>query len=210
MAELESGCPVCHKERVALGETDLTFGTGLCLACFSRFVGDCLEGWQRKQAEANEVIGGYRRAELAYYDEEMWGGPGECERCGDRDMDSGHRGYIAFPDGKCLTLCYSCSDDWEAAADVEEDEHGQRFMSPATVAAFQWHGVEGLQARMSRQGNERRAARERQGGVCADCGHKPTEHLDYLVAWPPEQPDGFRMICQPCRERKETAAGVGE
>ena len=218
MAELENErwvCEVCHKERFRFEfDRDVAGYAGeekaddICCSCIARFLDDCLEGWLRKERESNEIIGGYRRADLAYHDEDMWGGPSVCERCGDRDMDCGHRGYIVFPDGKHLTLCYSCCDDWEAAADVEEDEFGQGFMSPAAVAAFQWRGVEGFQARQSRQGAERRAVKERQGGVCADCGHKPTDHRDYLVAWPPDQPDGFRMVCKPCRKGKTAAAGV--
>ena len=166
MAELEyTVCPVCYKERVARGETDLTFGTGLCLACFSRFVGDCIEAWQRRQAWDNEVIGGYRRAELAYHDEHWYGGPSKCERCGDRESCGGYRDYIVLPGGKEVTLCHACYDAWNAAADVDVDDGYYWLMSPAAAAGFQWHGVEGRDARYKRERLERKSVEERQGGV---------------------------------------------
>lgn len=67
MAEPEySTCPVCGG-KTHRSETDFTFDTGACFRCFPGFVADCFEDWQRKEVEGREVIGGYRRAELAYY-----------------------------------------------------------------------------------------------------------------------------------------------
>lgn len=201
MVELERVCPVCHGRAGSL-EISLSFDTGACGDCFSRFVGECFDGWQSRAQYAAEVIGGYRRAELAYHDEYDYGGPSDCERCGDQHgWTGGCRDYIALPGGKEVTLCHDCYRDWERAADVDERDGWQWLMSPAAVARFQWRGVEGQQARYSRQRKERNAVEERQGGVCADCGHTPADHLDYLVAWPPEQPEEFVMVCQPCKLR---------
>ncbi len=200
MVELEIVCPVCQGRASPL-EISLTFDTGACGGCFSRFVGEYFDGWQSRAQYAAEVIGGYRRVELAYHDEYDYGGPSQCERCGDQyGWTGGCMDYIVLPGGKEITLCHGCYRDWKWAADVYEDGRGWP-MSPAVVARFQWRGVEGQQARYSRQQKERKAVEERQGGVCADCGHTPADHLDYLVAWPPEQPEEFVMVCQPCKLR---------
>ena len=188
-------CAVCQAED--WDSEDMSFG--LCLDCRRRFVDDCLNDWIERQAWLNEVIGDYRRAELAYHDEYDYCGPSKCDRCGDGDM-VGYRDYIVFPDSGEFTVCYSCYLDWKAAADVDGD--GAMFMSPAAVARFQWQGVEGRYAKLMRQQRERKAVMECQGGVCADCGFKPVRELDYLLAEPKEQTDGFRMICQPCAGRE--------
>ena len=182
----------------------------LCMDCRRRFLDDCLYRWVRKQQSANEVIGGYRRAELAYSDEYDYGGPSECDRCGDADtVFGGHRNYVVLPGGDENALCYECYQDWQKAADVFEQGRGWR-MSPAAVAEFQWSGVESQEARRWRRMKAEHAASKQQGDKCADCGnpHGSGGIETYLVPWPWEMPDGFVMVCHPCAESKEEAAGV--
>ena len=207
MSELEyTVCPVCAGQ-THRSETDFTFGTGSCFRCFPRFVEDCFDQWQSRQEWDNQVIGGYRRAELAYHNEHWFGGPNDCDRCGDKEGCSGYLDYIVRPGGEEVTLCHECSDEWHGAADIEEEERGEVFMSPAAVAAFQWSGVESRSAVMWRQLKAERVVREQQGNMCADCG-KPYSPRDYLVPWPPKQPDGFVMVCRPCGMKRTAAAGV--
>ena len=172
MVELENGrrvCEVCRKERFRF-EFDEEFrtytgGEDICVNCICLFVADCLDAWRRKQEQDNEVIGGYRRAELAYHSEEMYGGPRYCDRCGDEGFGGeGHLGFVGFPGGARMTLCYTCSDNWYAAADVGEDGHSD-FMTPAAVAAFQWK-VESQRAVADRKHKERREVWKQQGGLC--------------------------------------------
>lgn len=90
-------------------------------------------------------------------------------------------------------------------ADVEGV--GQWFMSPA-AAAFQWSGVESQDARRWAARKTQREVRKQQGDRCADCGI-PDGPGTYFVPGPPEQPDGFVMVCRPCGVSKEAAqAGV--
>lgn len=209
MAELESGCPVCHKERVAQGETDLTFGTGLCLACFGEFVNDCADGWVGRKAYANEVVDGWRRVELAYYREYDYGGPPDCDRCGDENgWTSGCAGEIVFPDGDRVDVCWGCEDDFQRESDVGTGD----LMSPVAAAQFQRRGVESYRERAMRESRRRRAVEEKQGGLCADCGEKP-DAPGSLAAWPDADRDDFVMVCYPChanREAEEIPAGAGE
>lgn len=212
MAEQESRqrvCPVCRRElwRSEFAEGLADWAAVVCLDCFRHFVSDCLDAWISKQSWDNQVIGGYRRAELAYCDEYDYDGPPDCDRCGDsRGWTGGQTDYIVLPGGKWITLCYECHRDWELAADVKGS--GERFMSPEAVAEFQWRGIESQDEQRYRRQKAQKQQEERQGGVCADCG-KPYSSSDYFVPWPREQPDGFVMVCHPCGVRKETAqAGV--
>ena len=219
MAELESGrrvCDVCRNER-RREEFDDEFRLypvggvkDICCDCVRRFVVDCFEGWQRKQAWDNQVIGGYRQAELAYCDEYEYEGPPDCDRCRDnRGYTGGQQFYIVLPQPNYdrITLCYDCHDDWEAAADVYEDGRGW-LMSPAAAAAFQWSGVESQDARRWRAMKAQREVRKRQGDRCADCGIPDGPGI-YFKPWPPEQPDGFVMVCRSCEDIKGAAqAGV--
>lgn len=223
MAELENGrrvCDLCRKEGFRFDfESGRMDGVGLagyaddesvndlCDSCTAKFLDDCFAKWVRKQQSDNEVIGGYRRGELTYHSEEMYGGPRYCGRCGDEGYGgAGHLGFVGFPGGDRMALCYDCGDDWRRAADVEEEEYGEDFMSPAAVAAFQWK-VESQRTVSDRKHKERREVWKQQGGACADCGIAADKHWD-LSAWPWRQPDGFVMVCRDCRKRKQSAAGV--
>ena len=215
MAEQESRqrvCPVCRRKlwRSEFAEGLADWAAVVCLDCFRHFVSDCLDAWMSKQSWDNQVIGGYRRAELAYHDEYDHGGPSRCERCGDNHgWTGGCRDYIVLPDDKAVTLCHGCSEDWLEAADVEaSEEWGDVFMSPAAVAAFQWSGVESQSDRLQRRISAEYAVSKRQGDKCADCG-KTYRPGDGFVPWPWDMPDGFVMVCRPCGKRKEMAqAGV--
>lgn len=221
MAELENGrrvCDLCRREGFRFdfesgridgglplaGYVDDESVNDICDWCAAKFLDDCLDAWVRKQQSDNEVIGGYRRGELAYDDEYMDGCPSKCERCGDRHgWTGGCRDYIVLPGGKEITLCHDCHEDWYKAADVKEC--GERYMSPAAVSAFHWRGVESQDTRRRRAEKAQREVRKQQGDKCADCGIPDGPGI-YFRPWPREQPDGFVMVCRPCALSRNAAA----
>ena len=211
-------CDLCRKEGYRFefdggdmggyglaGYADDAVVNDICHSCVAKFLDDCFADWVRKQKSDNQIIGGYRRAELAYNDEYDYDGRPDCDRCGDnRGMVGGHQNYIVLPCGKQITLCHSCHWDWEQAADVEGD--GEWFMSPEEVATFQWSGVESQDARRDRAQKAQREVRKQQGDKCADCGIAYSPRNSF-VPWPPEQPTGFVMVCRPCGLEKEGIKG---